>query len=182
MPKRPSALAFEVIGFGRVTVMPASSHARIGGLQGMPWYVIRQHHHRGAAVPDEVTRHPVQEIGLHCVQVVRRTRDDPRPEGIAATAARRSSRGTTSGCAAKADSNSRRLIAPSSLRRLREEARRGSCHSPGAATETLQVRTRLAAGGDGIRTLGPPTSPAKVGDDEPQVICAREALNSAPSR
>src|SRR5580692_7030389 len=36
----------------------------------MPWYVIRQHQHWRAAVPDEVTRHAVQEIGLHCVQVV----------------------------------------------------------------------------------------------------------------
>ena len=37
------------------------------GLQRMPWYVIRQHQHRRAAVPDEVTRHALQEIGLHGV-------------------------------------------------------------------------------------------------------------------
>jgi hypothetical protein len=33
LPKRPSAFAFEVIGFGSVTVMPASSHAH-------PWPVV----------------------------------------------------------------------------------------------------------------------------------------------
>ena len=32
LAKRPSAFAFEVIGLGNVTVMPASSHARISSL------------------------------------------------------------------------------------------------------------------------------------------------------
>jgi hypothetical protein len=32
LPKRPSAFAFEVIGFGNVTVMPAFSHSSISPL------------------------------------------------------------------------------------------------------------------------------------------------------
>jgi hypothetical protein len=50
-----------------------------------------------------------------------RARDDPRRGEIAATAATRSSRSTRNGCAANATSNLRRLIAPSSVRSLREE-------------------------------------------------------------
>jgi hypothetical protein len=37
------------------------------GLQPMGRYVIRQHQHRRAAVPDEVARHAIQEIGLRSV-------------------------------------------------------------------------------------------------------------------
>jgi hypothetical protein len=33
LPKRPAAFAFEVIGFGSVTVIPASSQARISSLE-----------------------------------------------------------------------------------------------------------------------------------------------------
>jgi hypothetical protein len=36
LPKRPSVFEFEVIGFGSVTVMPASSHARISSLLKWP--------------------------------------------------------------------------------------------------------------------------------------------------